>query len=485
MADTRDGREGAPDSDVPGGAGNPPASPAAPSPGVSPRWSGAELSLLVGSVALITLTAFEALATTTVMPSVVADLDAQSWFSLASGAALASQLLAVVVAGGLADSRGAGPVLLSGLGLFVVGLVLCASAPHVSLFVAGRLVQGLGGGLIIVPLYVLIGAVSSDAHRPTFFAAFSLAWVLPSLVGPAIAGVVAQAWGWRWVFGAVPVLALAASTVLLPRLRALPRTAVPLPPHLARLALWALAGGLGLVLLQLAGALGGHSLVVLTVLGCALVVLALPRLVPRGTWRLARGIPSVVATRFLALGALQGATAFLPLVLQRVHHWSEAAAALAVTVGSVSWSLGSVAQSRIVGQERRERLPLLGAGLMTAGILPVSFLVSADVPVWPALVGWFVAGCGIGMLHSTLSDLTLGMSRRSEHGKVSSWLQVADASGPALELAVVSVALAAWTSPLVGDAAHGGFAYLPASLLALVVAAASVVAAARIPAARS
>lgn len=481
MSDTRDGREGAPDSDVPGGAGNPPASPAPSSPGVSPRWSGAELSLLVGSVALITLTAFEALATTTVMPSVVGDLDAQSWFSLASGAALASQLLAVVVAGGLADSRGAGPVLLSGLALFVAGLTMCATAPHIAPFVAGRLVQGLGGGLVIVPLYVLVGAVSTDAHRPTFFAAFSLAWVLPSLVGPAIAGGVAQAWGWRWVFGAVPVLALAATAVLLPRLRRMPRASAPLPPGLARLGLWACAGGVGLVLLQLAGALGGASLVVLTLLGCALVVLALPRLVPRGTWRLERGIPSVVATRFLALGALQGATAFLPLVLQRVHHWSEAAAALAVTIGSVSWSLGSVAQSRVVDEQRRGRLPLLGAVLMTLGIVPVATLVSADVPVWPALVGWFVAGCGIGMLHSTLSDLTLGMSRRSEHGKVSSWLQVADASGPALELALVSVTLAAWTPSLFGEAARGGLAYLPASLLALVVGAASVVAAARIP----
>lgn len=454
-----------------------------PHEGVRARWSGEELSLLVGSVLLITLSAFEALATTTVMPDVVADLDAQSWFSLASGAALAAQLLAVVLAGGLADARGAGPVLLGGLALFVVGLLLCALAPHVAVFVAGRLVEGLGGGLIIVPLYVLIGGVSTDAHRPTFFAAFSLAWVLPSLVGPAIAGLVAQAWGWRWVFGAVPVLALAASTVLVPRLRDLPHTTTPLSPALARLGAWALAGGVGLVCLQLAGALGGRLLALLTVVGGVLVVLALPRLVPTGTWRLVRGIPAVVATRFLALGALQGATAFLPLVLQRVHHWQVADAAVAVTIGSLSWSLGSVAQSRVHARARRERLPLLGAFLMTLGIAPVALLVLADAPVWPALLGWFVAGFGIGMLHSTLSDLTLGMSERSEHGKVSSWLQVADAAGPALELALVSIALAAWTPALVGPWAEGGFAYLPAPLLALVVAVVAVVAAARIPAA--
>lgn len=436
-------------------------------------WSRQEISLLLSSVALITLSAFEALATTTIMPAVVHDLGAESWFSVASGAALAAQLLATVIAGALSDSRGARPVLLGGMGLFVVGLMMCALAPHVTLFVAGRVVQGIGGGMVIVPLYVLVGSVATERHRASFFAAFSLAWVLPSLVGPAIAGLVTAQWGWRPVFGAVPALALLAGVPLLAQMRRM-----DLPPggadvNLLYLTRLALGAGAGVVALQLAGAVGGWRMAVLVLFGGLLTAWALPRLLPRGTLRLGLGIPSVIATRFLAMGSLMGATAFVPLVLQRVHGWSVGQASVAVTLGSVSWALGASLQTRVVDPVARRRLPLVGTLLLTLGFLPVVALVWEWMPVWIALAGWFASGLGIGMVQSTLSDLALGMVERSEHGKVSSWLQVADSSGAALELAVVSIALALWGHT-------GGVDYLPASLIAFAMAACSVVAALRI-----
>jgi len=436
-------------------------------------WSRQEVSLLISSVALITLSAFEALATTTIMPAVVLDLGAESWFSVASGAALAAQLLATVLAGALSDSRGARPVLLGGMGLFVVGLMMCALAPHVAVFVAGRVVQGIGGGMVIVPLYVLVGSVATERHRASFFAAFSLAWVLPSLVGPAIAGLVTSQWGWRPVFGVVPALALLAGVPLLAQMRRMDLPAGGADVDLPRLARLALGAGAGVVALQLAGAVGGWRMAGLALLGALLTAWALPRLLPRGTLRLELGIPTVIATRFLAMGSLMGATAFVPLVLQRVHGWSVEQASVAVTLGSVSWALGASLQTRVVDPRARRRLPLVGTVLLTLGFLPVVALVWEWMPVWAALVGWFVSGLGIGMVQSTLSDLALGMVGRAEHGKVSSWLQVADNSGAALELAVVSIALALWGHT-------GGVDYLPASVIALGMAALSVVAALRI-----
>ena len=142
-------------------------------------WTPAEIGLAIGSVLLITLVAFEELAATTIMPAVVQSFDAASWYPIASGAALAAQLSATVVAGALADWKGPRLVLLAGLVLFAVGLVVCAAGTNVVVFVVGRALQGLGGGLLIVPLYVLVGAVATPHHRPSFFASFSLAWVLP------------------------------------------------------------------------------------------------------------------------------------------------------------------------------------------------------------------------------------------------------------------------------------------------------------------
>jgi len=441
-------------------------------------WSGLEIALMAGSVLLITLSAFESLATTTIMPTVVAELGAESWFSVASGAATAAQLVSTVVAGMLSDRRGPRDVLGVGMVLFVAGLLLCAAAPHVGVFVAGRLVMGLGGGMVIVPLYVLVGALASDRHRPTFFAGFSLAWVLPSLVGPAVAGLVAANAGWRWVFGAVPVLAIVAVLPIVPLLRRLDLAhggadAVP-RRRVATLALFGLGAGSGLLLLQLAGAMSGWVLVALAIAGLGLTIALLPRLMPAGTLRLRRGTPSAIATRFLAMGSLAGAAAFIPLVLQRVHGWSVEHAALAVTVGSVAWAVGATVQARIVSPAIRIRLPVAGTSLMAVGLVPVALLAWPSMPVWPGIVGTFLAELGIGLTHATLSDLTLGMVPRSQHGKVSSWLQVADNAGAALELAIVSIALALWArTPLLP--------YAPAGLIALVLAALAVLAAVRIP----
>ena len=445
------------------------------------RWSRDELALMVGSVLLITLTAFESLATTTIMPSVVADLDADSWFAMASGSAMAAQLVSTVVAGVLADRHGPRGVLLAGWALFIGGLALCALAPHVAWFVAGRVVMGLGGGFVIVPLYVLVGAFATDRHRPAFFAGFSLAWVFPSLVGPGVAGLVTATWGWRWVFGAVPVAALLAVVPLVPvlgRLRA-PSSDSRYAPRRERSDLWRLAvAGLGasagILLLQLSGAVAGWWFWALAAAGLALTGVALPRLVPRGTFRLRRGTPSVIATRLLAMGALTGAGAFIPLVLQRVHGWSVERTAVAVTIGSVAWAVGATLQARVVDPRRRVRLPLLGTTLMAVGLVPVSLLVWTPFPQWLGVAGWVLAQLGIGFVHSSLSDLALGLAERSQHGKVSSWLQVADNSGAALELALVSMALALWATTSL-------LPYAPAGFIALSLAALAVCAASRVP----
>lgn len=429
---------------------------------VKEPWRPIEISLLIGSVLLITLAAFEGLATTTIMPNVVAEFHADSWFSIASGAALAAQLSATVVAGGLSDSRGPRRVLGYGVALFALGLLVSGCAPMIEIFVIGRIIQGVGGGLIIVPLYVFIGSIAAPSHRPSFFAAFSLSWVLPGLVGPAIAGYAVSLVGWRPVFLAVPVLALIALFPLIGVLRALGAHEHS-PSSLARLLRLAILAGGGVVLLQLSGALGGLALVAVALLGLALTGIALPRLLPKGAFALRPGLPAAIMTRLLAMGAQAGAAAVLPLILQRVHDWEPESAALAVTIGTVSWSAGATLQSRITGSGRRLRLPLIGVALLTLGILPIVALAHPRAWIWAAMLGWFIAGAGTGLMHSTLSVLSLDLTRPAEHGKVASWLQVADASGAAIELAIMSIVMAAWS----GLATAGPASYLPAPLIAL------------------
>lgn len=441
----------------------------------SQAWSSAEKGLMLSAVILITLSAFESLATTTIMPNVVASFHADSWFAVASGTALITNLIANVLAGGLSDAIGVKKVFAWGLILFCVGLLISAFAPHIAVFVLGRLVQGLGGGFIIVPLYVLVGAIATPLHRPRYFAAFSLSWVFPALVGPALAGFIATYWGWRIVLGVAPFLAIFGAIPLHSVLKGVVSTPQGRLPS-ARFLRLALGSGLGVFLLQISGTF--HSvwaMSVVGILGFVLSIFTLPRLLPKGTFKFKRGIPALVMTRLLMMGAVTGAEVVLPLLLQRVQGWTPSSASLVVTASALSWAAGSVIQSHIHVGKSRLRLPRIGMVFVVIGLAPLTMLLQTSAPHWPIFIAWLIAGLGVGLTHSTISDLTLGATDPSMHGRASSWLQVADSAGAAVELAFVSLALALWSA--LGFT--GAIAYLPATLVALGVAVVGVCAAMR------
>lgn len=452
----------------------PTAEPASPS---RTSWTTSEIGLAIGSVLLITLVAFEELAATTIMPAVVQSFDAAAWYPIASGAALATQLSATVVAGALADWKGPRFVLLAGLVLFAVGLVVCAAGTDVVVFVIGRALQGLGGGLLIVPLYVLVGSVASPRHRPSFFASFSLAWVLPSLVGPAIAGHVTQEWGWRYVFGVVPLFVAVAALPIAYVLRSIPTAQGQRSPMLASLSRDAGLVGIGVMLLQLAGALSSPSAQFgVFALGACITAWALPRLLPRGTFMSRRGMPSAILARLSAMASQVGLAVMIPLILQRVHGWSEASSAWWVTLGSITWAIGAVGQARVHDAHLRRRLPVIGGTLMAIGAFPVGAILFPSIPVWVALIGWLFVGLGVGLVHAPLSVMALEVTPEAKHGRVASWLQVADSAGPALELALVSVAMSVWAA----TATVGGAAYAPYWVIAAALAILTVVAVTRL-----
>ena len=156
------------------------------------------------------------------MPVVAQALHGLREYGLAFSVFLTTLLLGVVVAGGWCDARGpAGPVR-AGLACFAVGLLVCGLAPTYTVLLVGRAVAGVGGGLVVVAMYVVVALVFDESVQPRVFGYISAAWVLPSVVGPAAAGWLAVHVTWRAVFLLVPPLVVVAAVVLLPNL---PRTA--------------------------------------------------------------------------------------------------------------------------------------------------------------------------------------------------------------------------------------------------------------------
>src|SRR5919107_1085911 len=169
-----------------------------------------------GSWSLVFLAAFESLAVTTIMPIVTADLNGRGLYALAFSATLAAGVIGMVVTGTWADSAGPAVPLLTAIGLFAGGLIVAGTAPAMAVFVAGRFLQGLGAGGITVSLYVLIAKVYPPALHVKIFGAYASAWVLPSMIGPFVAGVVADALSWHWVFLGVVVLVGVALAMVAP-----------------------------------------------------------------------------------------------------------------------------------------------------------------------------------------------------------------------------------------------------------------------------
>src|SRR5689334_16207061 len=114
-------------------------------------------ALTVGMVTLVSLAAFEAVAVTTAMPTVVRALDGLALYALAFGGAFAASIVGMVVSGGQSDRLGPRRPLWTGVVCFAAGLLIAGLAPNMWTLVLGRLVQGYGGGLMGVALYVVVG----------------------------------------------------------------------------------------------------------------------------------------------------------------------------------------------------------------------------------------------------------------------------------------------------------------------------------------
>lgn len=398
-------------------------------------------ALTIGIVAVVSLVAFEAMAVATAMPVAVADLGGLRFYAWAFSAFLTTSLLGMVVAGDVSDRRGPLLPFVAAVVSFGIGLVLAGSAATMWLFVVGRAVQGFGAGLIIVALYVVVGRTFPDALRPRLFSAMSSAWVLPAIVGPSIAGVVADQLSWRWVFLAVPPLILPAVLLMLPRLTHLGAAVAGGPPR--RRTLPALAAAVGVALLQLAGQHLVVRSLLLAVAGAALVAPSVPRLLPRGTLRAARGLPTTILMRGILAGSFFGAETFVPLMLIEERGLATAMAGLTLTGAALSWSVGSWIQGRPGTTVARARLIQWGTGLVGVGIAVTSLALWPALPPLVAGVGWAVAGLGMGMAMSSVNVLMLGLSPEAEQGFNSAALQVADALGSIVFIGVGGALFAA------------------------------------------
>ncbi|HEY8516527.1 MAG TPA: MFS transporter [Candidatus Binatia bacterium] len=443
-----------------------------PSSGARGVWDRSRRALTIGLVAVVAFTAFEALAVATVLPVTVREIGGLHLYGWTFSAFMLANLVGIVAAGGASDRSGLTPPFIAGTALFVAGLVVAGVAPSMPVVVAGRFVQGFGAGAIGAVSYAAIAAGYDDAAKPRMLALLSSAWVVPGLVGPALAGLIADHVGWRWVFLGLAPPTLAAAAVAIPALRRLSRASEAATRDDRLRSAVLLAAGAGCTLLALDGVAQLAS-PLLFVAGVAIGVPALRRLLPEGTLRAAPGQPAAVAVMGLIGLAFFGAEAFVPLALTDVRGQPASLAGLPLTLGTLTWTAGAWVQAREAPRRSRSGLVAAGVALVALGIAAAVSVLLPDVPFMVATLAWGVAALGMGMAYSTSALVILETAPPDRQGESSAALQLSITLGTALGTGAGGAVLALLTAaawPLASAIAAVFATTVAALAVALVVA---------------
>ena len=414
-------------------------------PPVTPRGgilSPAYLTTTIAVFSLIAFNAFEAMAVTTVMPTISRDLEGFALYAVAFAAPLASGVVGTVAAGAWSDRRGPAGSLVASLVLFTVGVLTAGLAPSMDVFVAGRVVQGLGTGALIVSLYVVVGVVYPPQLRPSIFASFAAAWVLPSLFGPAIAAFVAETVGWRWVFLGIVGLVAVAAVLIAPVVPGLRATSDNEPAPRSRM-IWAAVAAVAVLAVELAGSEASTVGVLGAVASIVVVLVSVRALTPTGTLRAGRGLSSVIGTRGMMSAAFFSMQAYIVLVLQVRWDLTPGHAGLVLTVVGVVWAAASQLQARLRRRLSSERAMVIGTAMLLVATALLCLAVLIDLGPVVAGAAFVLAGAGMGLGFTRTSVAMLAASTERDRGFNSSAITIADSIGAALSLSLCGTAFAA------------------------------------------
>ncbi|MGB7447847.1 MAG: MFS transporter, partial [Ornithinimicrobium sp.] len=146
------------------------------------------------------LVAIDATILAAAVPAVVGDLGGLTQFPWLFSVYLLAQAVSVPIYGKLADVLGRKPVMMWGIGMFVLGSLLCGFAWSMGSLIAFRALQGLGAGAVQPIGITIIGDIYSVAERATVQGYIAGVWAIASLVGPTLGGLFADYASWRWIF---------------------------------------------------------------------------------------------------------------------------------------------------------------------------------------------------------------------------------------------------------------------------------------------
>ncbi|KAI0795826.1 iron permease [Abortiporus biennis] len=146
------------------------------------------------------LAAIELVAVSVALPTIAKDLHANEDFIWVTSAYALSSTALIPASGGIAEIFGRRASILTALLVFMLGSALCGSARNMHWLIAGRTIQGAGGGGILSITAIILSDIVTLKERGIYNGILGLVWAVTCILGPIVGGSFAKSGNWRWVF---------------------------------------------------------------------------------------------------------------------------------------------------------------------------------------------------------------------------------------------------------------------------------------------
>ena len=415
--------------------------------------------ILLAMMLSVGLVAIDSTILATAIPAVVEDLGGFNQFPWLFSVFLLAQAVSVPIYAKFSDQYGRKPIMLIGVGLFLIGSILCGFAWSMPSLIVFRGLQGQGAGAIMPTSMTIVGDLYSLAERATVQGYMASVWAISAVVGPALGGIFVEFIDWRWIFFVNVPLALFAGWTLIRRFHEdVERVRHQIDVGGALL----LTGGSSLLIL---GLLEGGVLwpwaspASVAVLGGAVLLLVGFAFVERRAsepiipgWIFRARLLNTTNLVSLSVGAmLVGLTSYVPLYVQGVLGHNALVGGFAVASLTIGWPIAAATAGRVYLRIGFRSTALIGSvvALVGAGLLAT---LAVGSPVWLVAVTCFVVGLGMGWIASPTLIAAQSSAEWHVRGVVTGTNMFARSMGSAVGIAIFG---AIANAALAGSASGG------------------------------
>lgn len=364
------------------------------------------------------------------MPAIAEEFNGQHFYGAGFYSYLLASLVSLILAGAYTDQRGPQKPFLVGILVFVAGLLVAAQANSMPMLILGRALQGFGGGAIQSVVFASVNIAYGEDQRRRAISYLTTAWVLPSLVAPALAGYVTSQWHWSYVFWGLALPAIFSGAIVYRRLGALSidakgegRIDFSNFPKALRIAF-----GVAFLLASIS-LVNSYWVIPLCLFSLFIFLRPLLSLFPVDMLRAGKGLSAALSLKLLLVFTFFGAEAFIPLVLTDHYQYSATAAGLVLTSGALSWTLASWIYDKVAVNFGDKILLVIGFSFLGLGVLLLWLFLSVFQWAFMSYFVWSIAAFGMGLVYPMTMNLAMANTESGKEGKTSTAAGVVDALG--------------------------------------------------------